>query len=59
MYKFEMEAPIILETREDVIEELKRILSEIEQGNECGFIDSEIQCMDWSCCEDEEWENED
>ena len=59
MYKFEMEAPIILETREDVIEELKRILSEIEQGNEMGHIDSEIQCMNWYCCEDEEWENED
>ena len=53
-----MEAPIILETREDVIEELKRILSKIEQGNESGFIDSEIQCMDWHCCEDEEWEDE-
>lgn len=58
MYKFEMEAPIILETREDVIEELRRILHKIEQGAEGGMIDSEIQCMDWYCCEDEEYEDE-
>lgn len=50
-----MEAPIILETREDVIEELKRILTEIENGYESGDIDSEIQCMNWYCGEDDEF----
>ena len=48
MTKFELDGPIILEDVEAVLNELRRIIRQIEAGSEYGDISSELQCMYWS-----------
>lgn len=59
MLKFEMEAPIVLETREEIVEALRGIADAIEIGQDRDFVPGEIQCMEWSVGEDDYEEYED
>ena len=53
MKKFEMEAPIVVSSRESIVRALRRIADKIEAGIERDFIPGEIQCMEWFVCEDD------
>lgn len=48
MYKFEMESPIIVESREELVTALFDIYAKVDSGQERDFIPGEIQCMEWT-----------
>lgn len=52
MQKFEMQAQIIMETKEEIAKALRDIASAIERGEECGTLPGELQCMEWYCGEE-------
>ena len=53
MKKFEMEAPIVMDTNEDIAEALRDIADKIEGGYERDFIPGEVQCMEWYVGDDD------
>lgn len=48
MYKFDMEAPIVVESEEVLIAELEEIVHKIRCGQYRDFIPGECQCMEWT-----------
>lgn len=57
MYEFKMEGPIVVETKEEIVESLREIANNIETGIERDFIPGECQCMEWTVGEAEEVED--
>ena len=53
MLKFEMEAPIVMESKEEIVEALREMADAIEDGVERDWIKGEIQCMEWYIEEDD------
>ena len=58
MPKFEMEAPIVMDTKEDIANALRDIADKIEEGYERDFIPGEVQCMEW-CVGDDDFDEDD
>lgn len=58
MLKFEIEAPIVMETREEIVKALRSIADQIEAGSGRDFIPGEVQCMEWTVGEDDFNESE-
>lgn len=56
MLRFEMEAPIVMESEEEIADALRKIADEIEDGTGRGFIPGEVQCAEWFV--DEEYEED-
>ena len=54
MLKFEMEAPIVMESKEEIVEALREMADAIEDGVERDWIKGEVQCMEWYIGEDDE-----
>ena len=54
MLRFEMEAPIVMESEEEIAEALRKIADEIEDGTGRGFIPGEVQCAEWFVDEEDE-----
>ena len=55
MIKFVLEDSIVKNTKEELVEYLKSIVSEIENGQEFGLLNHEgNQCASWEISEDEE-----
>lgn len=46
-YLLEFEAPIMMETKEEIAAELRKIADAIDHGTEAGFIPGELQFMEW------------
>lgn len=56
MKRFEMDAPIILESNEEIAETLEAIARGIREGRVFGSLHSEVQCVYWGISnEDEEY----
>ena len=49
-----MEAPIVMESEEEIAEALRKIADEIEDGTGRGFIPGEVQCAEWFVDEEDE-----
>ena len=47
MLRFEMEAPIVMETEDDIAQALRDIADQIESGTGRGFVPGEVQCAEW------------
>lgn len=45
---FEMEAPIVMESKEDIANALRDIANQIDGGFERDFIPGECQCQEWT-----------
>lgn len=52
MLRFEMEAPIVMKSEEEIADALRKIADEIENGAGRGFIPGEVQCAEWFVDED-------
>ena len=52
MLRFEMEAPIVMESKEEIIQALRDIADQIEEGQERDFVPGEVQCAEWFVDED-------
>lgn len=48
MIKFELDGPIILEDKEKIVAELRRIAAHVEAGSTYGDLESDLQFMYWS-----------
>ena len=53
MLRFEMEAPIVMESKEEIIQALRDIADQIEEGIERDFIPGECQCQEWTIGEED------
>lgn len=53
MLRFEMEAPIVTESKEEIVQALRDIADQIEEGIERGFIPEECQCQEWTIGEED------
>lgn len=55
MLRFEMEAPIVMESKEEIVQALRDIADQIEEGQERDFVPGEVQCAEWSVDEEDEY----
>ena len=61
MLRFEMEAPIVMESKEEIVQALRDIADQIEEGQERDFVPGEVQCAEWFVdeeCEEDSFEDE-
>lgn len=55
MLRFEMEAPIVMESKEEIVQALRDIADQIEDGTERDFVPGECQCQEWTIGEEDEY----
>ena len=55
MMEFYMEAPIIVESKKEIVEALRDIADKIEKGTERDWLPGEVQGVEWSVGEEGEF----